>query len=55
VPENVKQNSLATIYNGLCKNIQDVNRELAHYVGSDDSLVNEVNELVKAGPIPKDA
>ena len=51
VPDVVRQNSLAQIYNVLCSNKEEIVERLGHFYGEGDVIFDELSELIKAGPI----
>jgi len=52
VPDVVKQNSLAQIYNTLCTQPEEILAELGQYYGEGEPIYDDVAKLTKGGPIP---
>jgi len=52
VPTQVKKNALADIYNILLASKDGVYQELGNYYGEGDPIFNQIDEILKHGPIP---
>ena len=52
IPEQVKKNALAEVFNILVSNQKEVEAELLHTLDKDDPTFAKLRELVSAGEIP---